>query len=134
MSQLKGFSGWDQIGNSLLGDVWEGGRIKTFTMLQEKFSLHHTQFFRHLQLRHALLPYLEGSQNIPEHNPLEAKVLLTNLSSHKISCIYKTLVIHSLDTFPQLRAVWASNLTSLADEDWREALMSPREAAIASHF
>ena len=108
--------------------------MKSFAALQAEYHLHHTQFFSYLQLRHALHPYLAQLEMVPEHNPLEAKILLTNLEAHKISNIYKSLIIHTPDNFEQLRAAWNKDLPQFTEEDWTEALMSPKEAVTVSQF
>ena len=102
--------------------------------LSSEYDLHRSQFFKYLQLRHAIMPYLSPLDEIPEHNPLEARVLLTYIKSHKISHIYRTLVRHTPDTFENIKDAWLADLPELSSEDWAEALMSLREAAIASQF
>ena len=92
---LRGFRRWDLIGISKIGHVTQNGIFKSFTDLSSEYGLHRSQFCKYLQLRHAITPYLAAQIDLPEHNPLEAKVLLTHIKAHKISHIYKTLVIHT---------------------------------------
>ena len=86
---LKGFGRWDLIGISLLGDVTENGLMKDFTTLQAEYSLDRTQFYKYLQLRHALAPYRHRMEDLAEFNPLEAKLLNGTLGKGGISRLYK---------------------------------------------
>ena len=110
VSSLWGFKTWDLIGISSLGQVLTNGVLKSFRDLQEEYELYASQFYGYLQLRPALTPYLSPETEIPEHNPLEAKILLTNMPRHTISNIYRSLIIHSPDTFGVLRAAWMADL------------------------
>ena len=134
VAAFQGFRDWGLIGISSLGHVVCGGILKSFSEMQEEYDLHKSQFYKYLQLRHALTPYLFPDTEIPEHNPLEAKILLTHMARYNISNIYRSLIIHSPDTFEMLRAAWTADIPHLTSEGWGEALQSPREASIASQF
>ena len=54
---FEGICRMDRIDISLLGDVVEGKGLKEFITLQEEFSMPKTQFFKYMQLRHALNLY-----------------------------------------------------------------------------
>ena len=73
---LKGFSSWDNIRISLLGDLVDGAGLKPFSQLREEFSLHHFQYYRFLQVRHALSSYSTELDRLAEASPLDAKLLL----------------------------------------------------------
>ena len=123
-ANLQGFLGWDRIGISLLGDVVERGEIKSFSTLQEEFSLDNSQFFRYLQLRHTLQQYPSISRELEEFNPLEAKLLLGAMGRGGVSRLYRSLVINSPECFSPLRERWESYVGPLEEEDWREARMA----------
>ena len=77
--------------------------LKSFTDLQTEFELHPIQFFRYLQVRHTLIYYILNLTELPEFNPLQAKILTDELQDHNISEVYISLVVDTPDAFPQLR-------------------------------
>ena len=131
---LEGFGAWDKIGISLLGDIMGNDEIMAFSELREEFGLHHTQLYRYLQLRHALTQYKQSLVDLPDHNPLEAKLLNGAMGKGGISKLYKTLVINSPECFSALRSRWEEMSGELEEEEWREARMAPRELAISSRL
>lgn len=108
----------------------KGRSLKSFQDLQTEFHMPQTQFYRYLQLRHALSPSLEGLESLPEFSPIEAKVFMGDLQDHKISKIYQSLITHCSSTLQKLRRDWEGDVGQLEEEDWMEALIAPREAAI----
>ena len=98
MAALEGFWGWDIIGASTLGDVMAETRIASFEQLQTSFELHNCQFFRYLQLHHALCPHIENLQELPEYNPLEARLMTGETGCKQISVIYRIIVNNLPDT------------------------------------
>lgn len=123
--QSFGLRAWDLIDISLLGDIWSGNHIRTFKDLQIRYSLHNTQFYRYLQLRHALQSHITDGSSLPEYRPSEAQTLTGNLGKGGISCIYHSLVNNTPNALSRLRDKWEGWLGSLDDTDWRDALMAP---------
>lgn len=108
-----------------------GTTLRSFREMQDMYHMPRTQFYKYLQFRHALSPSLVGLESLPAFSPLEAKVFMGDLCSKKISQVYQTLVTHSTPTLAGLRERWEVDVGSLEEEDWREALASPRGAAIS---
>ena len=129
---LEGFAKWDHIGITLLGDIWGPSSLNSFEELQREFGLHRSQFFKYLQLRHALATY--GLKRLEEFNPLEVKVLSGKMGRGGVSRLYKSLVIHTPDRFDCLREKWEGLVGDLEEEDWRDASMAHREMAISSRL
>ena len=100
---LEGFSGWDRIGITLLGDILKKGVVKSFAELQSEFQMHSSQFFRYLQLRHALAASSPQLKDLAEFNPLEAKLFNGPLRKGAISKIYRSLIVNSPESFAGLR-------------------------------
>ena len=48
----------------------------SFQDLKDQYQLAPTQFYRYLQLHHALLEHILLHTSLPEFNPLEAKVVM----------------------------------------------------------
>lgn len=110
----------------MLGDIWSGNHIRTFKDLQIRYFLHNTQFYRYLQLRHALQSHITDGSSLPEYSPPEAQTLTGNLGKGGISCIYRSLVNNTPNALSRLRDKWEGWLGSLDDTDWGDELMTPR--------
>lgn len=132
MAAVSGFWGCDNIGISSLGAVLHGRTIKSFQELQNEFNMPQTQFYKYLKFRHGLTPYIKDFKTLPEFNPLEGKLFMGELGDHKITKIYQTLITNSYTTLATLRETWYTDIGSIEDDDWTEALESPRSAAISS--
>lgn len=79
VSTLTGLRGWDRVGISTLGDVMRGTTMKSFQQLQTDFCLHKSQFYKFLQLRHALQPHIHTLESLPEFQSLEGRLLTGDL-------------------------------------------------------
>lgn len=134
VAALQGFCQWDIIGISTLGDIMWGRVLKSFKNLQDEFQLHKSQFFRYLQLRHALSSSLTHLTDLPEFHPLEGHLLTGDLGEHTIRQIYQTLTTHSPTTLHKTRRAWQDDISELTDDDWTKALASPRGAAVATRY
>lgn len=66
--------------------------------------------------------------------PLEDRLLDDYLPEKAISLTYRKIVNHTPDAQEKIRAKWVDDLGDIDDDDWREALASPREVAIRSRF
>ena len=131
---LRGFARWDLVGITLLGDVWDGSSTGSFAELREEFSLQPSQFYKYLQLRHALEAHRDSLVEAEEFNTLEAKVLrgamdrrggladipLPNYSSTGWVC----------DTQIEVGEFCGE----LGGGRWARRLMAPRELAISSRL
>lgn len=104
--------------------------IRTFAELQTRYSLHTSQFYCYLQLRHALAT----------HHP---RYFITRVQSLRgtgtdgqpgtgqgvgggVSRIYRSLVNNTPTYLDSLRAPWEGWLGPLEEADWRDALMAPK--------
>lgn len=132
VSSLLGFRKWDLIGVTLLGDIWTGDHIRTFPDLQQRHALSGSQFYKYLQVRHALTTHVPTGTSLPEFSPLEAQVMTGNLGRGGVSRIYRSLVNNGSPTLNALRTSWEGWLGPLEDEDWRDALMAPKTLTTSS--
>lgn len=134
LCHFKGFDRWDAIGISVVGDLLHKGRILTFSELQTKYSLAPTEHFRYRQIHHALTTQISDITNIPEHSPLEDRLIIDPMPKKAISFTYRKLCNNLPNPFLNLREQWTADLGHLEEEDWQQALMSPREVAINHRF
>lgn len=132
MATLQGFRDWDDIGICTLGTVIRRMTLKSFQELQTEFHMPHMQFYKYLQFRHTLVPYIKDLKMLAEFNPLKGKLLMGELGDHKITKIYQTLITNSHNSLTDLRETWHIEIGPLEDDDWNEAL-EPRSTAILSH-
>lgn len=54
MLKLKGFREWEEAGLRYISQLYSGSTLNSFMDIQAEFALPRCQFFRYLQLRHAL--------------------------------------------------------------------------------
>lgn len=65
---------------------------------------------------------------------MEGRLLMGDLGAHKIRQIYQTLNTHSKTHIPQTQAAWEADIPTLTDDDWTEALASPRYSAVSTRY
>lgn len=135
VAALPGFRKWDMVGISTLGDIMKGTTLKSFQQLQVEFQLRKSQFYKYLQLRHALTPTILTLDSLPEFHPLEGRLLMGDLGgAHKIRQVYQTLTTHSKTTLYKTRQAWQDDIPDLTDDDWAEAIANPRGVAVSSRY
>lgn len=93
-----------------------------------------TETFRYLQVQHALQAAIPKGQTLSVASPLEDRILEEYMPKKAISMTYQKLVNNMPDPLLQLRQHWERDITGLEDEDWQEALASPKEVAITSRL
>ena len=129
-----GFDKWDLTGISQVSDMWSHGDIIPWKDLRIEYSLAPTKVYRYLQLPHAPRMALQDTPTIMESSPLESRLLSEYMPSKSILLTYKKLVNNTPDNMTHPREKWSHDLLSLEDEEWTEALASPREMAIHAGF
>ncbi|KAJ1170081.1 hypothetical protein NDU88_001962 [Pleurodeles waltl] len=107
---------------------------RTVNELQEKYELDPSEYFRYLQVQHALHLALPKGTEQPETTPLERRLLEELKHKKAISLTYKTILNNSLDTLQHLKQQWQQNLGELEEEEWEEVLASLRDVGIYSSF
>lgn len=130
LCRYKGFNKWDTIGISVVGDLLQKGKLLTFPELQAKYSLAPGEIFRYLQIWHALTTNIPDLTTIKDSSPLEDRLLADPMHKKAISYTYRKLCNNLPDPLLQLREKWTTDIGQIEDEDWQQAIMSPREVAI----
>lgn len=130
----KGFDKWDMIGISHIGDLWEGGEVKSFMDLQGQYNLAPSEIFRYTQARHALYSCFPRGSCPLASSPLEDRILDGHLPEKTISLIHRKLICNMEDPLQTLRTKWVADGIELDDEDWQEAVSSPRMVAIPARL
>lgn len=128
----KGFHSCDLIGISQLGDLWRGGKVVDFKYLQEQFQMAKGEWYRYMQIRHALETNIPPGMTPPASSPLENRLLTDHLVKKATSLTYKKIINNRPDPLQHLREVWQSEIGDMEDPDWREALASPKEVITTS--
>lgn len=129
-----GFDKWDLIGLSKVGDLWARGGVVPLSDLQQQYQLHERETFRYLQVRSALTKVLPRGTELPVSSPLEDRLLDDYLLVKAVSLTYRKILNNSPDPLEKVRIKWSEDVGEITDEEWREALASPREVAIRSWF
>ena len=91
-----------------------------------------SELYKYLQISHALWAVIPRGTELPEASPMEMRLLGERLTKKANSVTYRKLINNMPDTPPGLREQWVGNLGDIKDEEWSEALASPREVAIKS--
>ena len=92
------------------------------------------EVFRYLQIGHALKRALPEGAPLPESSPLESRLLTDYMAEKAISLTYRKIINNMPDPNVTLRGKWVVDLGDIPDEEWVEALASPRESAIRARF
>lgn len=132
--QSKGFDKWDLIGISRIKDLWVKDEILLFASLQQQYHLADTEHYRYLQIQHALHTHLTSKSPLLDASPLEDRLLNGHLPEKTISLICKKLINNMEDTLQSLKEKWTRDGLELDEEDWREAVSSPREVAVQARL
>lgn len=132
--RTKGFSKWDLIGITKVGDLWKSGEVIPFRNLQSEYEMTITEHFRYCQIKHALYSALPKGSSPPQTSPLEDRILDGHLPDKTISLIYKKLLNNMTNPLISLREKWQRDVADMDDEEWLAAVASPREVAISSRL
>lgn len=123
-----GFRGWMEKGLININQLFDGGTLKSFTQLQDKYGLTSKDFYRYLQLRNYLITHKEWNMLKQPPTPIE-EFLITNMKEKNtrkiVSELYKCLQTHwSLDSL-HIKDRWELEMNVIIeDEEWREVCES----------
>lgn len=132
LGNSKGFHNWDLIGLSHLGDLWRGGRVVSFKYLQDQYHMNVSEYYRYLQIKHAIDSAITPDTTLPASTPLEDRLLTDFLERKATSLTYKKIINNRLDPLGKLRTKWQLDVGDMEDPEWREALASPKEVSTTS--
>ena len=123
--KLENFRSWEIAGIRYITQLYRGMTLKSFTDLREEFSLHRFQFYRYLQLRHAIQSETRLSPLRFSTHPLMAEVFMIKDKKGMISNIYSVLlsVTHDASSLPCRRG-WEKDLGPIDGETWELCLAS----------
>lgn len=92
-----GFRGWMEKGLININQLFDGGTLKSFTQLQDKYGLTSKDFYRYLQLRNYLITHEEWNMLKQPPTPIE-EFLIINMKEKNtrkiVSELYKCLQTH----------------------------------------
>lgn len=123
--KLKDFCLWETKGVQYISQLFNGNILQFFTDIQDEFTIPRTQFFKYLQLRHAI----QSENRIPSlvlvTCPLMRDVLLTEDRKGMISRVYSRR-LHSTRNASKLpcRKGWEKDLGPIDGEQWELCLTS----------
>lgn len=131
--KLEGFGLWERSGLQYVSQLYQSGVLRTFLDLQQEFGLPRGQFFRFLQLRHALEAQSRVvKMGLTKHAILD-EVFNTRDKRGMISRAYNILLNSVLDasTVPARRG-WERDLGALDGETWDLCLSSARMVSVSA--
>lgn len=90
--KLEGFQSWEAKGIRYISQLYSQTIVKSFTDLQEEFGLPRHNFYRYLQLQHAVQAQTQLSMLQHIEHPIITYILNTQTKKGMISQIYNTLI------------------------------------------
>lgn len=108
---MKGFCNWERAGLIYLSQLYNGTVFKSFSDIQMECNLPRTQFYKYLQLRHAIQAQSDRSNMTAIVHPLMQGVLLEKDKKGMISRGYSILLNSTHDAFQLIsRKMWEKDL------------------------
>ena len=120
---------WLDKGICVLGDLYEGGLIRSFASLRTTFDLPQCQYWKYLQLKHLLIQTFGSPSTPPPSNNTLAYILNIFGEGHEASQYYSFLLEYSnIKTASALRRTWEVDLgTSYTEGEWDRLLRNCRK-------
>lgn len=123
--KLEGFQLWRNAGIHNISQLFHQNILKSFMELQSKFGLPRHQFYRYLQLRHALQTQSRSAALALVTHPLindifygqEKKGLISHIYSHLLSAIQDTANL-------PCRRRWIEDLGEVSEDIWDTCLQT----------
>lgn len=105
---------WFDRGIKVVGDLYEGGTIRSFNNLKESFALPQHQFWRYLQIRYLLLQTFGSPSTPPPTADILTQILKVFGLGHEASHYYSMLLCCSDNPASALKwcgsLIWAHHL------------------------
>lgn len=114
---LEGFQLWKAAGICNISQIFNNNVLKSFTDIQTEFNLPKHQFYKYLQLRHAIQTQGRTSTLILSSHPLIKDIFYDQKKKGLISHIYSSLLASVQDPAAlQCRRGWTEDLGEITDE------------------
>uniref|UniRef100_A0A3P8TVH1 Reverse transcriptase domain-containing protein n=1 Tax=Amphiprion percula TaxID=161767 RepID=A0A3P8TVH1_AMPPE len=119
-----GFRGWTAKGLINISQLFDGGTLKSFTQLKDKYALTSKDFYRYLQLRNYLITHKEWNTLKQPPTPIE-DLLIRNMKEKNtrkiVSELYKCLQTHWSGDSLHIKERWELEMNVIIkDEEWQE--------------
>ncbi len=103
-----------------LGDLYCDGSLKSFGDLTRQFNIPTSQFYRYLQLRHAVVGIFGSGAPVPQSAELLDNIIKSYGKGHE-AAVYYSMMMQTLGNGPiiALQKAWERDLNlAFSDEEW----------------
>lgn len=121
----SGFKRWECSGLCTINQLFEENHLKSFSQLQEQFSLPSKDHYRFLQIRHYLQSHAEWNRVKTNPTGIEEYFIAIKEkhlpNKNHVSCIYKKIMENLADHTFDVRHKWELELNvNIDDKTWRD--------------
>ena len=116
---------WVDRGILVLGDLYEGGVLKSFNDLKAQFHLPQHQFWKYLQLRHLLLHTFGSTSTPPPTVSFLTQIMNVFGGGHEASLYYAMMLKCSNKGSFSLKLTWEADLqVKFTEKEWSRILLN----------
>ena len=127
------FLDWRERGLCCISDFYIDNNFASFPMLQARYHLPQSHFYRYLQVRHFVREHISNFPNRPHNYNFYETLLLKPNSKHLIS--HFITAFETPANTSHLKEAWAKELgVPLSEELWNEGLSGIQKCSINSRF
>ena len=129
------FQLWHTKGIQFLFNLFSDGQFLQFSELCEAFTLHKSNFFRYLQVKHFVQKQFSSFPNIPKQNMLDQILSLPPWKKKIISILYKLINNFCPTSTEDIKKKWETDLgLNISNETWESILRRiPGSSICARH-
>lgn len=117
--KLRGFKNWEELGIKYVSQLFNGLTLKSFTVIQGEFEIPRTNFYKYLQLWHAIQTQARTTKLQYTDHILIQSIIMEKDKKGMISRCYNTLLNQLQDSSKlPCRQGWENDVGTIGGEDW----------------
>lgn len=133
IQKLKGFKSWEDAGIKYISQLYQDNTLKSFQQIQTEFGIPHNNFYKYLQLRHALQTQNRTVRIQPTEHPIIQDVFMDEVKKGMISRCYNTLIARIQDPSRlPCRQRWEEDIGAIDGDTWEICLMNAPLVSIST--
>lgn len=131
--KLKGFKSWDDAGIKYISQLYQDNTFKSFHQIQIEFGIPHNNFYKYLQLRHALQTQNRTVRIQQTDHAIIQDVFMDEDKKGMISRCYNTLFVRIQDPSKlPYRQRWEEDIGRIDWDSWDLCLMNAPLVSISA--
>lgn len=121
----RGFRTWADKGLKTINQLFSGNEFKSFSQIQEQFTIPSTDMYRYFQIRHYITSHKEKDLLIKEPTKIE-EYFINITEKHfpikrHVSHLYKRLITNIIQNTGDVKGKWELELNTIIEDDtWEE--------------